>query len=257
MKFAIIIPASMESERLPGKPLLPIGTFTMLQKTIIAARYTEVEKIVVASSSMAVEDDCSGHTNHFFSKQSHLSGTSRCAEALAGVDSSIELVVNWQVDEPFLDPKHVDRLVEMVSSWTDEQRATTIGTIVAPPGGDLCPHCSFGMKQRQNSISACPDCFGGHSKHIVKAACSVGGKCRWFSRAPMLGAYNHVGVYCYHRSLLEKLPAYRGPVHAENLEQLDWLIAGYEIQALVIDKAPLSINTMWDYERAIREGQVL
>ena len=256
MKFAIIIPASMESKRLPGKPLLSIGMYTLLQRTIITAGYTEVEKIVVASSSMAVEDNCAGHTTHFSSQKSHHSGTSRCAEALSVIDPSIELIVNWQVDEPFLEPRHVNQLVEMVASWTPEERATTIGTIVGPGGGDACPHCTYGYIQSGRGSGPCMECYGGHSRHVVKAAIShIPNQCYWFSRAPIVGAYNHIGVYCYHRELLKKLGKIKQSRmgNIEGLEQLDWLSNGYKIMHHTIDSNPLSINTFYDYEKAVRE----
>lgn len=256
MKFAIIIPASMGSKRLPGKPLLPIGGRTMLEWVITGTSGTKAEAILVATSDHAVYHAC-GKTACHQSKQRHHSGTSRCAEALGAIDPSVELIVNWQVDEPFLEAEHVNELVEMVSGWSPEKQQNTIGTITAPGGADRCPHCSYGMRMQGNSIHPCPECYGGRRMHVVKAARSiVDNRCHWFSRAPMPGAVNHVGVYCYHRSLLEKLGRIPQSLiaAAEGLEQLDWLVAGCNIESTLIQTNPLSINTFHDYERAMKRN---
>ena len=255
MKFAIIIPASMGSKRLPGKPLVLIGDQTMLERVIEAARKTNAENVLVATTDDIIQNICIGNIDHYQSKQKHKSGTSRCAEAVKAIDPSIDLIVNWQVDEPFLSPGDVLDMVNMVSSWAPEEQATTIGTIVGPGGGDACPHCSYGHIQRGGGSGPCTECYGGHSKHVVKVARGIAGnRCYWFSRAPMSSACNHIGVYCYHRNLLEKLALVKEsyPSQQEHLEQLDWLVAGYKIQASFAGVGPRSINTHWDYEQALK-----
>jgi len=147
--------------------------------------------------------------------------------------------------------------VNMASMWLLEKQHETIGTITANAVVDGCPHCSHGLRQRGSASSYCPDCWGGHSRHVVKVACSdcLNPRCHWFSRAPLMGSSEHVGVYCYHRLLLNKLvnvsKSFIGV--KEELEQLNWLVAGYRMESLRISHAPLAINTFHDYELACRD----
>jgi 3-deoxy-manno-octulosonate cytidylyltransferase (CMP-KDO synthetase) len=257
MKFAVIIPASMKSKRLPGKPLLPIGSLSMLEHVILRAMKTRASEVLVATDDDRVRIAAEYSVTRpkvVMSRKSCRNGTGRCWDALWAVSDDVELIINWQVDEPYLNPLEIDKLVEEVRSWQEEQRNHTIGTIVSTDVNDTCPHCNHGFQQRMGSSMPCPNCYGGRNLHVVKAAVNMAGRCHWFSRAPMLGALSHVGVYCYRRELLEILAGLTPADYlaGESLEQLNWIDAGYRIRAIQISAASRSINTFWDYEQAVR-----
>jgi len=78
----------------------------------------------------------------------------------------------------------------------------------------------------------------------------------YFSRAPLAGAYHHIGIYAYLPSWLIRRDALRRDgqlprstvAEAEQLEQLAWMDDGVAIGVKLLDRhPPLAINTRSDY----------
>jgi 3-deoxy-manno-octulosonate cytidylyltransferase (CMP-KDO synthetase) len=132
-------------------------------------------------------------------------------------------VVNVQGDEPDLDPKLVDRVVDLL----DEAEMATIAT----PSDDL----------------AAPS--------RVKVVVDQDGWALYFSRAPMAGALLHLGLYGYTKKFLAKfvkLPV-APPETAEKLEQLRALWHGHRIRVAIVKTAGLGgIDTREDYDAFVR-----
>lgn len=227
MKKVIIIPARMDSKRLPGKPLLDIGGKPLLQWTYDIARKSIADDVIVATSDKVIIDYCVDmEMNCVFAEGNN--GTERCAEAVRlGIDElDIDVVVNLQVDEPLVSPNDLNCLFNLVGR--NPQLYANIYTLVAPLEGE-----------------------DASDKNVVKVVYS-GGKCHWFSRASISGAYQHIGVYAYSKHVLlkiAKLPQ-SSLGKAESLEQLVWIETGScRIMPITIAKAPLSINTQEDLEK--------
>jgi len=112
MKVAGMIPARLQSSRLPEKALIDIEGLPMVIHTCKRAQLaksldevylvTDNEKIRQAGESNSIRVIMTG--TH------HKSGSDRLAEACTYVDCGI--VVNVQGDEPLVDPEHIDAIVE-------------------------------------------------------------------------------------------------------------------------------------------------
>ena len=227
----IVIPASMKSKRLPGKPLLVAGGKSLLQWTYERAREVS-DSVIIATGNTDVSSHCkSKGISHVLSSGSHSNGTSRVWEAIANYHGRLDFpIVNWQVDEPLLAPNEIRRLDQVDSS-------AMVWTLVSLLNG------------REKS-----------DPNTVKVILIRDGVCQWFSRASMAGAFGHCGIYCY----LTSLPLIESSQNSsrntysesEGLEQLDWIEAGISIKAKVMDELPLSINTKqdWDKFKSIVEG---
>ena len=107
LPFTILIPARMQSTRLPGKPLADIAGLPMVVR--VARRVQGISdqvQVVVAADDPRVLQACEAHgVQALLTRDDHPSGSDRLAEAvtlLALPDDAI--VVNVQGDEPLIDP---------------------------------------------------------------------------------------------------------------------------------------------------------
>ena len=223
----IIIPARLDSLRLPNKPLAcregrPLIWWTWRQAirvqnadVAIATCDNEIEQAVVELGMRCIR-----------TSETCQSGTHRAAEAAAWMGlNSKEVVVDWQVDEPGIQPEWVEQMLALL----EQQPAADMTTLVAP-----LPH------------KIANDC------HTTKAVVSNLGRCHWFSRAPMTGARAHLGIYACSMLTLQAMGRIgRSSLSiAEGLEQLTWLEHGWTIYAhTVTEPLPVAINTEEDLSR--------
>ena len=224
MKTIIIIPARMGSSRFPGKPLAPVNGIPLVHWTYNQARRLS-NLVIVATPDREIAHYC--EKNNLAWRPTmihHPTGTHRAAEVIRqmrdGAVGQKDLVINWQVDEPFVDPNDVAQF----------NRRFGFKTLF----GELRDHLLF-------------------DSNLVKVAVGDQNRCLWFSRAPMRGAKEHIGVYGFEASKLIELEKIEPTSlsKAESLEQLTWIeklpndwITGFPIEGEI----PLSINTPEDLE---------
>jgi 3-deoxy-manno-octulosonate cytidylyltransferase (CMP-KDO synthetase) len=118
MKKVIVIPARLDSSRLPKKVLLDLKGKTVIQRVYEQClKVKNIDGVYIATDSSEIEEVCRSFTNHIIlTKSTHQSGTDRIGEAVAGIDCDV--VVNVQGDEPFIDPNLIE---ELVHSFDDDQ----------------------------------------------------------------------------------------------------------------------------------------
>lgn len=230
METVIVIPARMQSKRLPGKPLLMAGGKSLLQHVYERACQAKVDRTIIATPDGVIMDHCDeiGMT-YMMTRKDHPTGTHRCAEVLHRLEmtdkeGTVRTIVNWQCDEPLVEPEWADKLLDkMAAGWA-------IGTLVAP------------LPTFQDEWEL--------SKGPVRVAVSREWCC-WFSHSLLAGAMAHVGIYAFRprtlRGLGKLLPTELSK--AESLEQLAWIENGHSIKAVKVDKPTLAINTPADYEK--------
>lgn len=236
----IVIPARMGGKRLPGKSLFVAGGKALIYWTYEQAEKVQNSTVVVATSSGEIAQYCNSRgLRYTMTEYNHPTGTHRCAEAANGSwrvsPSDVDVIVNWQCDEPLVDPKDVERMILSTPNWI-----SPIRTLVSRrfPDEDPTPRKS------------------------VKVVVSDSGRCLWFSRAVLAGASYHVGIYFYSLGTLNKITE-RPPTRLsklEGLEQLSWIERGVEIEVVEIESTlpPLAINDKDDFEsfRKMKEGKV-
>ncbi len=110
-----IIPARYASTRFPGKPLAPIlGKPMFLHVYERAIQSENIDKVILATDHEEIFNVAEKHNVPVvMTRSSHRSGTDRVHEAaciLGAEDDNI--VINIQGDEPLLDPKMLDELIE-------------------------------------------------------------------------------------------------------------------------------------------------
>ncbi|MDA7474864.1 3-deoxy-manno-octulosonate cytidylyltransferase [Planktomarina temperata] len=112
MRTAIIIPARMKSTRLPGKPLAILAERPMvLWVAELCAKAVPQKDVYIATDSQKIADLIKKNGfNAIMTSENALTGTDRVAEAAKHVDA--EIIVNVQGDEPLLDPKDIQLVIQ-------------------------------------------------------------------------------------------------------------------------------------------------
>jgi len=208
-----VIPARLESTRLPGKPLRAICGRPMIAWVYENARQAKcLDHLLVATDSPEVESYCREHAIPvMMTSREHKSGTDRLAEVMAREPAAI--YVNIQGDEPMITPGHVELLLEPFA----EEPATQVST----------------LKVAINAETAL-------DRNVVKVVTDLAGRALYFSRSRIpherdnrgeARYFKHQGFYAYRAAALDQfhhLPA--TPLEKlEKLEQLRFLENGIGI----------------------------
>lgn len=221
MSVRIVIPARLNSQRLPGKPMEMIGSQSLLEH--VHARASEIGfPITVLTDHRDLSRAYPGMDIRVTPRADN--GTARVA--LMAEQFEEDILVNCQGDLPFIKPHQILQAV----------LATSFGTV----GTLICPLTK-------------PD-----DPNTVKAICSridnQFHRVHWCGRGSYSYGYQHVGVYAFRREdLIDNWPL-KSTAHEriEGLEQLRWLENGYRITACLIDGPVLEVNTPEDLEEARR-----
>ena len=210
MKVLGIIPARYGSTRCPGKPLAMIGGKTMIRRTCEQALKSSLDAVVVATDDQRIYDEVLGFGGQaVMTRADHKSGTDRCCEALDLLGGDYDAVVNIQGDEPFINPKEIDQVAELIRR-DDTCLATLAKKITDPSKLD--------------------------NPNVVKVVFDKEGNALYFSRHP-IDSYQHIGIYAYKAATLHAIAALpMGRLEqAERLEQLRWLENGLRIRVAVTE----------------------
>src|SRR5919201_394136 len=112
-----IIPARWGSTRFPGKPLHPIAGKPLLKHVWERCRRAKsLDLVVVATDDMRIASAAfDWGADVALTSPKHGSGTNRVAE-VARKTKPFGYVINIQGDEPLIDPRLIDKLVEKLRS---------------------------------------------------------------------------------------------------------------------------------------------
>lgn len=111
-----MIPARLQSSRLPEKSLINIGGLPMVVHTCKRAQLAKkLDEVYLVTDSELIKKEGEKHDIKVIMTGSHhQTGSDRLAEACRNIDCDI--VVNIQGDEPLVDPEHIDAIVEPLLS---------------------------------------------------------------------------------------------------------------------------------------------
>lgn len=236
MKPVILIPARMESTRLPGKPLADICGKPMIVQVWSRAVASGLGPVYIATDSVAVREAVEVAGGQVvMTRADHSTGSDRIAEALAKLDpdQKFDCVINVQGDLPTIDP-----LIIRAVAGPLADAAVDIATLAAEITD---PH-------------ECSD------ENVVKAVGTPIGENRlralYFTRATAPSGsgplYHHIGLYGFKRAALERFISLP-PAHLEKRERLEQLRAlenGMRIDIALVDTVPLGVDTAAQLERA-------
>jgi len=227
--FKVIIPARMDSKRLPGKPLLKFNDIPMVIK--VAQNCEEAvgkELVVVSTPDNEIIEACDEFGVHWIkSSLTCNSGTDRLYEY--ALKSDVEVFINVQGDEPFL-------TAEAIRSFCIETSSKS--------------RTSIGIVRLSNESTA-------SKKSIVKVAMS-NSKVIYASRLPVatlidqsqITYFKHVGIYSFTRSDIQSFGVTKpGPLELlENIEILRLIELGISVHGIELNHTGKAIDTIDDYE---------
>jgi 3-deoxy-manno-octulosonate cytidylyltransferase (CMP-KDO synthetase) len=106
-----LIPARLQSVRLPRKPLLEIDGLPMVIHTLKRAQLAKkLNKVIVCTDSDEIVDVVKSYKGEVIKTGSnHINGTERIAEVARRI--KCDQVVDIQCDDIFVDPSHIDKLI--------------------------------------------------------------------------------------------------------------------------------------------------
>ena len=111
MRVVGMIPARLQSSRLPEKALIDIAGLPMVIHTCKRAQMAKrLNDVYLVTDSELIKEAGQAHdVQVIMTGTHHKTGSDRLAEACQKVDCDI--VVNVQGDEPLVDPEHIDAIV--------------------------------------------------------------------------------------------------------------------------------------------------
>lgn len=217
-----IIPARLESTRLPRKMLLAETGKPLLWHTWNAAKQCpSLDEVIVATDSDEIADVVRWFGGRVELTGEHASGTDRVAEVARRLPDA-EIVVNIQGDEPELPAGTIAAVVECLKT-TDAEIVTVAADMADHPFRSL---------------------------DIVKVRMRSEGQpefCRTYSSR--FDWRHHVGIYGFRAEALHRATAMpRTELEiCRRLEQLRWVDAGFRWGLVNVPATMLGIDTHEDY----------
>jgi 3-deoxy-manno-octulosonate cytidylyltransferase (CMP-KDO synthetase) len=114
-----VIPARYKSSRFEGKPLALINGISMIKRTYERALKSNLlDKIIIATEDSRIKDYCEmENIPVVMTTDNCLTGTDRVAEVALNLD--YDFYINVQGDEPVIDAKVIDQLINEYTKYQD------------------------------------------------------------------------------------------------------------------------------------------
>lgn len=234
MKKIAMIPARYAATRFPAKLMQMLGDKTVIlhtyNNTVATGLFDEV--VVVTDSEIIFNEIVNNGGTAVMSIKEHESGSDRIAEAIESIE--VDIVVNVQGDEPFVQKEPLEKLLEVFNDETVQV-------------------ASLMQVLKEEKFIADPN--------YVKVAVDKNMNSLFFSRSPipyhrdknMAPVYfEHIGVYAFRKQALLNFTSWElTPLEAaEKIECLRYLENGVPLKMIVTEYMGIEIDTPEDLVRA-------
>lgn len=237
MKIIAVIPARYASTRFPAKLMQDLGGKTVIRRTYEAAVNTNLfdDVFVVTDSDLIFDEIISNGGKAIKSIIEHESGSDRIAEAIENME--VDLVINVQGDEPFINKEPLEELITIFKN--DSEKKVDLGSLM------------FQITDKEEI----------KNPNNVKVITDQQGFALYFSRSVIpfprdenagVRYMKHIGIYAFRKQAL--LDFYHLPMlsleASEKLEQLRYLEYGKRIKMVETTHGSIGIDTEEDLEKA-------
>lgn len=238
-----LIPARYAATRFPGKLMQKLGDKSVIlhthDNTYATGLFDEV--IVVTDSEIIYKEITGSGGKAVMSKKQHESGSDRIAEAVADMD--VDIIVNVQGDEPFVQKEPLEKLLKVFEG--EEGNSVQVASLM--------------QELKEQKFVEDPN--------YVKVAVDLKMNAIFFSRSVIpyprntevgITYYEHIGVYAFRKEALINFTNWPvSPLEkAEKIECLRYLENGVSIKMVVTEYMGVEIDTPADLARATKLLQV-
>lgn len=231
-----MIPARYAATRFPAKLMQVLGNKTVIRHTYDNTAATGLfdEVVVVTDSDIIYNEITSNGGKAKMSIKQHESGSDRIAEAVAGME--VDIVVNVQGDEPFVQKEPLEQLLQVFND--DKVQVASLMQVL----------------KEEKFIN---------DPNYVKVAVDKNMNALFFSRSVIpyprdknviTTYYEHIGVYAFRKQALLNFTQWEmTPLEAaEKIECLRYLENGVPLRMIITEYMGIEIDTPEDLERAAR-----
>jgi len=244
-KLFIIIPARLNSTRLPNKVLKRINGKTLVQH--IWEKLIIFPNVLIATDSKKIVNEARKfNAKVILTNENHINGTERCNEVVKKINlCKDDIIINVQCDELNISTDWIKNIYNELLK-TDEEIISTIST-------------SLGVQKKQFWEDYRKD------PSNVQVLMDENNFATNFKRATKKLVLNnnikidhHIGIYGYKTKTLQKVAKLKATHREklEKLEQLRWLENNFKIKCLRTKDVHFgfSINTKEDLERLKKQN---
>lgn len=237
MKTAAFIPARFAATRFPAKLMQPLGDKTVIRHTYDNTLATGLfDDVYVVTDSEIIYREITGNGGKaIMSQREHESGSDRIAEAAAGLE--IDIIVNVQGDEPFVQRQPLEKLLQVFQGAEGEK--VQVASLMQV------------LKDQKNI----------EDSNYVKVAVDRNMNSLFFSRSVIpyprnqelaITYYEHIGVYAFRKEALMQFTNWpMTPLEAaEKIECLRYLEYGIPLKMVVTEYMGVEIDTPEDLVKA-------
>lgn len=228
MRSVIVVPARMESSRFYAKLIQNLGGITVIERVLTQClKTTRATEVYLATNSTSIIQKIEHLPVHvLYKNKEYANGTERIADSISHLND-INIVLNVQGDEPFVEPQLLDQMISCLSS---------------EPEISICTARS--LEQFNSVLPEDVKVLEDENSFAIK-----------FQREPISSlnkSYKHIGIYGFKYDVLQKLVKLPQTENEtlNKLEQLRWMDHNYRIKMIISQYKSISIDTPEDLNLA-------
>ncbi|WKV11368.1 3-deoxy-manno-octulosonate cytidylyltransferase [Marivirga harenae] len=230
--YIVVIPARMQSSRLPGKPLIELQGKSMIQRTFAqCTKAVDKNLIYVATDSEEIYSHCMQNDMQvLMTSEEHLTGTDRVAEVAEKIEA--KHYINVQGDEPIFNPADLKETIKALKKY---------------PADIINGYAILEKEAQYKSVT------------IPKLVFRPDGRLLYMSRSPIPGSksgslrksWRQICIYVFPKKALISFAKCKEktPLEAEeDIEILRFLELGFEVRMIPLSNDSVAVDTPEDAE---------
>jgi len=226
-EFIIVIPARLQSTRLPEKPLIEIMGKSIIQRTYEQClKAVDKELVYVATDSERIFKHCQSlGMNVLMTSDTALTGTDRVREVVKRIKA--KYYINVQGDEPVFNPEDINTLLAKIKPINDNSIIIN----------------GFASIKTENEFN---------SPSVPKVVFKPNGDLLYMSRSPIPGnkshkfnkAWRQVCIYAFPYEVLINFNSVKKTLleEEEDIEILRFLELGYKVRMIELSSQSIPVD---------------